>query len=69
MRYRLMSSKRDGHTWLRSWYRETLLDARLDAEASYAGNGIPVLVLEAPIGGLVRHVETIGGVSRGVRRR
>lgn len=72
MRYRLIPS-RDPRALM--WHAEGLEDARASAEESYLASGAkpeertPVLVCEAPIGGLVRHLETIGGPSARVRRR
>lgn len=72
MRYRLIPS-RDPRALM--WHEDDLDDARASAERSYLASGtkpeerIPVLLCEAPTGGIVRHVETIGGASARVRRR
>lgn len=70
MRYRLIPT-RLRHA---SWHIDGLEEARASAEASYLESGAnpddrtPVLLCEAPLGGLVRHLETIGGNARRVRR-
>jgi hypothetical protein len=62
MRYRLVPA-RGGP----SWHAESYEEAKQEGEEGYALTGVPVLLCEAPIGGLVRHIETIGGKAR--RRR
>jgi hypothetical protein len=58
MRYRLIPA-RDPRALM--WHAEGLEAARASASESYASDGVPVLVCEAPLGGLVRHVETSVG--------
>lgn len=71
MRYRLLPS-RDPRALM--WHEEGLDAARASAQAFHEESAtkpeerMPVLLCEAPLGGLVRHLETVGGLTRRVRR-
>jgi hypothetical protein len=64
-RYKLIPTRPPGH----SYYIEgTETDAYSLAATGFAANGIPVLIVEAPEGGIVRQVCTVPDTKRKVRR-
>jgi hypothetical protein len=68
MRYRLIRARRDANGWAPIWHVQGLVEARASAREAYVASGVPILLCEAPLGGILRALETVGGSDRRVRR-
>ena len=53
MRHKLIPTRRDLAAWYRSWYVLGAQEALAEAREFYESEGVPVLVVEAPEGGVI----------------